>query len=106
MTRITSFTVALLAFAAAANAGEPLRLTGAQLDSVNAGKADLSAMASGTGEAHGAKAAVTANTSSMVGLGTPNAMLAAGQVMSTGSSPVGGAPATASSTLSISITVP
>jgi hypothetical protein len=104
--RIAGFAVALLGFTAAAGAGEPVRLTGAQLDGVNAGKAVLKATASGTGEAHGEQAAATVNTSSLLAPGPPGATLTVGQVVSTASSPAGGVPATASSALSLSLTVP
>jgi hypothetical protein len=106
MTRIAGFMIALVAFAAAADAGEPVRLTGSQLDAVSAGNIDLRAVANGTGEAHGAQTAVITNTNSLVDLGPSNSSLATGQVMSTASSPVGTGTATASSTLSIGVTVP
>jgi len=104
--RIAGFTLTLLGFVAAASAGEPLRLNGLQLDGVNAGKTRLGAMANGTGDAQGTQAAVTVNTSAIVAPGTPNPVLTTGQVMSTASSLASGGPATANSTLSVSVTLP
>lgn len=109
--KVVGFTLALLGPALlgsipVADAREPLRLTGAQLDRVNAGKAGPDARGSGTGEAHGAEAAVTVEIQTAAGSGPPVSSFASGQVVSTASAQATGINATASSSLSLRITGP
>src|SRR5579883_3297461 len=83
---------ALLVWSAAAVAGEPVRLSDRQLDGVNAG---LGATARGSGAAGGAQSGATVSVASVTG-----------QVTAAGLASAAGPLATASATLSLSLTIP
>ena len=101
---LAGFLVVLLGFAGAANAWDPVHLTDAQLDGLTAA---ASATASGTGIAlGGAFADSSVSVASGVGVTSRYDGFALGQVTAVASSSAQGPNATASSSLSLSVTSP
>ncbi len=83
--------------------GTAIALSNLQLDGITAG---AGAIAAGAGEAEGMSTRSAVVVVTAVGLGNGRNAVVSGQVMSRASSPRAGSPATATSALFLSLTIP